>query len=196
MPLIFNEAEHSYTLDGVRLPSVTQIINAILPVYQAAEWHLQRGTATHHGCRLLDEGRLDWSTVDPEIEPRIRAWEKFRRDFPAAELIACERPMASAKCRFAGTMDRMFDRMGKLTVIDIKNSVSAQVRLQLGAYSLLWKESTGKQVDTSAAIELTEDGKYKAYWFDKNELRRNEQQFIACLTVFNFAQQHDLLRKT
>lgn len=197
MTIDFDATTHTYTLDGKRLPSVTQIIKAVLP-YDfgpgVGDWHMQRGTATHHGCRLLDEGRLDWSTVDPEIEPRIRAWEKFRRDWPA-ELVANERQLASAKYGYAGTLDRMFDRAGQI-VADIKNSVSPQVRLQLAAYSLLWTENGGGKVCQAVAVELDKSGTYSCHWMNKHELRRAEQQWLALLTVYGFAREYNLLRKS
>ena len=195
MALEFDESEHRYSLDGVVLPSVTTVINAILPQWQADQWAMDRGTATHHGCRLLDEGRLDWSSVDPEIEPRIRAWQKFRREFPS-EVIANEQRVFSAQHRFAGAVDRILEfKGGDVCVCDLKNSVSPQVVLQLAAYSLAWTIGGGRKPIRAVAVELLETAEYRCHWFSKHELRRAEQQFLAVLTVFNFAREHNLLRK-
>lgn len=195
MTLDFDESTHTYRIDGVRVPSVTQVIQAILPPrYEfAGEWHMQRGAATHHGCRLLDEGRLDWASVDPEIEPRIRAWQQFRQQY-GGEIVANEQPLASLKHRYAGTLDRMIEKGQSLIVADLKNSVAAQVYLQLAAYSLLWKEETGWTPSDAVAVELLEGGEYRCRWMNKHELRRAEQQWLALLTVFNFAQEHKLLK--
>lgn len=190
----FDEATHTYRLNGSVLPSVTQIINAILPVYQASDWHLQRGTATHHACFLLDCGVLDWSSVDPEIEPRVKAWEKFRRDF-GGKIMANEQRLASKKMRFAGTLDRLVLKGNDLIVADLKNSVSPQVKLQLALYSILWKENTGQAITKAVAVELREDGSYVCHWQDKRELRQAEQTAISLLSVFGFAKSNGLVRE-
>lgn len=193
-----NRREHTYRIDGRRVPSVTEIINSVLPYDYGpgiGEWHMARGTATHHGCQLLDEGRLDWNSVDPEIKPRIRAWEKFRRDWPA-EMVACEQPLAHAKCGYAGTLDRLFERAGEQVICDLKNSVSPQVRLQLAGYSLAWTANGGRVIGKAVAVELSKNGGYKCHWMSKQELRRAEQQWLALLTVYGFMAEHNLLRKS
>lgn len=195
----FDAETHTYTLGGRRLPSATQVIQALLPMPPVDEWYLQRGTATHHGCRLLDDGRLDWSTVDAEIEPRIRAWQKFRREWPA-KLVANEQPLVHARLGYAGTVDRVFrdpgglNPGGLLTICDLKNSVSPQVYLQMAAYSLLWAANDGGTCQQAVAVELTEDATYRCHWMSRAELRRAEQQWLALLTVYGFAETHNLLR--
>lgn len=194
--LLFDAETHKYTLDGVQLPSVTQIIKAILPpVFEGAtEWHMQRGTATHYACELLDHGVLDWSSVDPEIEPRVRAWQKFRREYPAT-IKANEMRMASTRYQFAGTVDRILDSEADDTVVcDLKNSVAPQVFLQLAFYSLLFAENAKEKPHAAVAVELQDDGSYRTHWLNNRELRRAEQQALALLTTYNFAQQHNLLR--
>ena len=193
--LIFDEASHRYTLDGEVLPSVTGIIGKILPYdYNASEWHMQRGTATHRACELLDNASLDWLTVDPEILPRVQAWEAFRRDMPM-ELVAVEERLAHSGLRFAGTLDRAFRRNGKLILCDLKNSVSPQVNLQLAFYSLLWTHNKKQTIDSAVAVELTENGAYRCHWMTHRELRIAERQALAVLSVYNFAVENGLLEK-
>lgn len=183
---------HEYRLDGQRLPSVTQILRRVLPGWQAAEWYLQRGRALHHACRLLDCGDLDWSSVSPEIEPRIRAWQKFLRDAPA-HMLGVEVPVASRAYRFAGTCDRMLVYPGNvLTVADLKSTVEPQVILQLGGYSLLWREAGKGTPARAVAVQLNEDASYRTRWLNAHELRRAEQTFLAALTIFNFMEMNNL----
>lgn len=189
----FDAATHTYWLDGRRLPSVTQMIQALLPMPPVDDYYLQRGSATHHGCHLFDQGRLDWSTVDPEIEPRIRAWEKFRREFPCT-IKANEERFAHPRLSYAGTIDRMLDA-DDLIVCDLKNSVSPHVELQLAFYSMLWLENRKEKVQSAVAVELLEDGNYRCHWLDRFELKRAEQEATALLTVYNFASRNKLLRK-
>src|SRR4051812_37520347 len=101
LPLTFDAESHTYRLNGRVIPSVTTIINAILPGWQADEYYLQRGRAIHWGCALLDKNDLDWATVAPEIAPRVRAWQAFRTSYPA-RIEAIELSMAHATFRYAG----------------------------------------------------------------------------------------------
>ena len=190
----FDAATHTYTLDGVRVPSVTQIIQSLLPLPPIDPWYLERGRATHLACELLDRGTLDWSSVDSEIEPRVRAWEKFRQDWPA-EILANELPLASEKYQFAGTLDRMLisDRVAP-TLIDLKNSFSPQYYLQLAGYSILWRENRPVKPYNAGAVELRDDGTYRCHWMTRYELQTAEQQFLALLTVYGFATKHNLLK--
>lgn len=193
MTLEFNEAEHRYTLNGRTLPGVTQILNAVLPMFDVPEWYLTRGTATHYACQLLDENRLDWESVDDEIFPRVQAWHSFRKDYGGA-IVANEKPMASERLQYAGKLDRVIARGNDIVICDLKNSFSPQNLLQLAAYSLLWKESGEKSLTGGVIVELVDDGTYRCHWLDRRELKRAEQQWQAVLTVFNFAKEHKLSR--
>lgn len=190
----FDADTHQYRLDGMPLPSVTQVIKAVLPSpYFIDEWYLQRGTATHLACELLDQGRLDWSSVDPEILPRVRAYEEWAR---GREFIAIEKRLASREHGYAGTLDRMIRIAGLdwLILADLKNSYYPQCRLQLGAYSLLWQENYGDDVFDALIVELKEDGKVKEHWLNPKELREAERLWLAVLSVYDFAANNSLLK--
>ena len=196
MPLEFDEEKHEYRLDGKALPSVTTIIKAILPPqYEfAGEWHMQRGTATHKACELLDNGTLDWSSVDPEIEPRVRAWLKFRREFHCA-VIENEKRMAHAELGYAGTADRLLKTPdGELIVADIKNSVPKAVVLQLAAYLTMFVGSGVRPIHRAVAVELLETGEYRCHWFDKQTMRQACMAWLNMVGLYNFASQHGLLK--
>lgn len=189
--LQFDPETHVYTLNGAVIPSVTQVISSILPGWQASEWHMQRGTAMHHGCRLMDEGRLDWSTVAPEIEGRLRAWEKFRAE-GSAVVVACEKALYHPLYRFAGTLDRILSRNNEIAVADIKSTIAPQVKIQLGFYSLLWTANTKEKLTHAVAVELSDEGSYRTLWLDSPELRLAERTALAALTIFNFKAQEKL----
>lgn len=183
--LQFDEASHHYTLNGRVIPSVTQVINSVVPGWQADEWYMQRGTAMHHGCRLMDEGLLDWSSVAPEIEGRLRAWEKFRAEFPARVLYS-ERKFSHPTYGFAGTIDRFFE--GAI-IADIKSTICPQVKLQLGGYSLLLNSistRSSKNMCAGVAVELRDDASYRTEWFTAKQVEEGSRIFLACLTVHNF----------
>lgn len=190
-PTLTMDDQHVYRLGDVVLPSVTQVIGSVLPGWQADPWYLERGSALHHGCRLFDEGRLDWSSVAPEIEGRVRAWEQFRKDWPA-KMLACEMPMVHSIYNYAGTLDRVFQSEAGLTLLDIKSSIAPQVALQLGAYSQLWNEVGAGTISRGAAVELRDNGTYSAEWFTKREVEQGGRIFLACLTIHSFKKKHNL----
>jgi hypothetical protein len=93
----FDKADHSYWLGKTRLIGVSDAIQAaglkdfsrIAP--DVLEHARQRGTAVHAACHFLDEGDLNWATVSPEIEPYVRAWERFKKE-TGVELLEIEKP--------------------------------------------------------------------------------------------------------
>lgn len=189
--LVFDEANHTYTIGGVRLPSVTQVLRSVFPAFQADEYYLQRGRALHHATVLLDQGLLDWSTVDEAILGRTKAWEKFRRDFKA-EIVSMEKPLASERYRFAGCHDRLMFANRIYIMADLKSSVEPIVIPQLGAYSILNTENGGSQCKQAVAIELRENETYSCKWLSASELKRAEQVFIAALTCYGFMKSNGL----
>jgi len=194
MTLTFNAFNHAYHLDGKRVPSVTTIIRAVLGCWNASEWHMQRGTAVHRACELLDYGTLDRATVFPEIESRVNAWEKFRADYPGS-VETIETPLGSERYRFAGTPDRIFLEDNRHVLVDLKSSIEPQVQLQLAGYSLLWAENRGdgRKITKAGAVELRANGTYSVLWLSAHQLRRAEQQFLALLNVYGFMNENDLL---
>ena len=84
--LVFDEASHLYTLDGERLPSVTQILQRAGAIDfdhippQIRERALARGTAVHRAVHYFNENDLDvdaFRTTWPEYAPYLDAWIKF-----------------------------------------------------------------------------------------------------------------------
>lgn len=192
--LQFDEGTHTYRLMGRVLPSVTTVIRAVMPGWRVDPWYLQRGRAIHHGCRLLDEGQLDWASVAPEIAQRIKAWQEFvsecydeHKKPPVMSLI--EAPLCSTRYMFAGTLDRVFNED---TIIDLKSTITPEVRIQLGGYSILLKENYPEKMLNAVAVQLQDDGKYQIMMMSAADLRRAEQIFLATLTVFNFIAAHKL----
>jgi hypothetical protein len=193
--LEFDADAHIYRLDGKRLPSVTQIIGAVIPrKFNPGEWYLQRGRAIHQAIHLLSNDSLDWESVDERIKPRLQAFQKFCTEtglWPDDSEIS----LCSHALRFAGTIDAMMlNEIGACsTLVDFKSSIEPAVILQLGGYSILWRDAGRPAPKRSCAIELREDGQYRCHWFTGPQINRAEQQFKAVLTTYNFMQQNQLL---
>lgn len=185
----FDPKEHVYRIGGWWVPSVTQVIRSEFRMKSdefATEWHLGRGTAIHAACALVLRNQLDWSTVDPEIEPRLRAFQQFVADWKSPAPKVIEEAMFSKRFMFAGQTDAVFLENGGLTVLDWKSAMDARVQVQLGAYSCLLREYRQLNMRKGVGVELRADGTYKAEWYPADALREGEQTFLAALTTFNF----------
>ena len=185
--LTFDEATHVYRYNGAVVPSVTQIIDRIFPWNPPpgidVDYVRSRGRAIHHACRLYDEGRLDESSVDSSITPRLDAWKRFRHQMQRP-VIDCETARYSPLYRFAGTRDRMFS--GGL-LCDIKSSRTKTAPLQLGGYAILDTDAT-----EGVVVVLNDNGTYCADWYTTKELRRLSAMFTACVTLYGYAAEQGL----
>ena len=125
--LEFDERKHQYSVNGVVIPSVSEIIGPITytqySVQQnAVDQAAHRGTKVHALTELYDRGDLEEeSTIASDEALYLMAWIKFLHDYqPKWEFI--EMPLA---CRtFAGTIDRIGTIDGQLAIVDIKTTSS------------------------------------------------------------------------
>ena len=84
MKIDFDEEKHEYSVDGVRVPSVSEIL-APLSADRYADlnpWMLKaaaaRGTAVHEACELIDYGVEP--EEDPETDGYLVAYQSFLLD--------------------------------------------------------------------------------------------------------------------
>lgn len=142
--LTFDEPTHIYRLDGVVLPSVTQVLDfagkrddfsrVSASTLEAAR---QRGVAVHAAAHYHDDGDLDESTLDPIVRPYLEAWKAFVRE-RQVEMLALELIVAEPALGFAGTIDRIARMPGyDAVVLDIKTGTTAGANLQTAAYAKL-----------------------------------------------------------
>lgn len=180
--LIFYESNHSYEVDGLKLPSVSEVIRFISrEIYaNATQFQLDRaadrGTRVHQACEGID--RYGSCEVDAEIEPYVMAYMDFlRKHKPEWKMI--ETSMCDLGRGYAGTLDRFGIINGKTYIIDLKSNSSikpALVTAQLNGYAEL-AEANGHVVDAIASLHLKKDGKYSFVERERNNT------FDACLTL-------------
>lgn len=184
MPLNFDPETHKYTLDGVVLPSVTQVLHGVglIDFGHIDQLILDRaaalGTAVHAACAYDDMTDLDEDALDDNIRPHLDAWRKFRGTM---KFDAIEQSLCHPGYGFAGTPDRVNSDL----IIDIKTGsiVPAWVGLQLAAYSILADLPTAKRW----AVQLKPDGSFKIYEFKK---RTDRSVFLAALSVYQWRMEY------
>lgn len=110
--LIFFDDTHTYTVDGEEFPSVSEISRfASREVYgEVSQFNLDnacsRGSAVHKATEILDKyGKVE---CEEDIEPYIRAYVQFRKDFGIKDYAHIEKSLAHEELKYAGTIDRIY----------------------------------------------------------------------------------------
>lgn len=214
--LIFYDTGHQYTLNDETIPSVSEIARfASREVYGTVEQYTldnaaNRGSQVHKATEVLD--KYNEVECDPSIEPYIRAYIKFRKDYGIKEYLCIEKALASETLKYAGTIDRIFtitaefaskykeqtkidisDKIGKLAIIDLKSSAVVQkvlAQIQLNAYKKLAEENKIGEVGALMILHLNKEGKYKIHNFDIDDTL-----FISCYNLHKALEKKKRIKK-
>lgn len=189
----FDPETHTYTQNGIVVPSVTEIVGVALPFWSNSpdlQWLTQRGTAVHEALDFYEDGDLDYDELDERIEPYIAGWRKFVHE-TGWRTIAKEVRVDSLHYKFAGRADRIGTwpaRAPVLTVLDIKTGdvVGKSAALQTAGYQIAWNSMRrGRMsfVRKRAALQLTEDGEYRVHHFTNDS---DAKAFLAALAILNW----------
>jgi hypothetical protein len=185
----FNEQDHSYTVEGVRYPSVTQILAALGFYGDAVKYFTEqsrdRGSFVHRIIQYHLAGELDEETIDPALRGYFDAWLGFERDtgFTAHTI---EQPMFCSVNLFAGTPD-LIGELRRDSIIDIKTGdPGPAAALQTAAYEILYGKSVSR-----FSLQLKQDGKYKLTAYQEYTDRKI---FLAALSVYRWQVARNLRR--
>lgn len=165
--LKFNEEKHEYTFDGRIIDSVTTILSGVgIADFSGIPDHLrdvalERGGFVHLATQFLDKGTLDWDTIDPMIEPYVRAYEKFKKDSGFVPNLI-EHMGYNKVLDYAGTLDRTGTLNNRMILLDIKTGTQLPkyVKLQTAAYVKILPEDH-EPVAERYGLLLRKDGTYR-----------------------------------
>lgn len=174
MKINFDEEKHEYTFDGVKVPSVSEIL-APLSVERYSElnpWMVKmaaaRGTAIHEACELIDYD--EDPDEDPEIDGYLKAYTMFLMEhnveWDMIENIVSYSRTEDELPLYAGTIDRFGWVDGERTLVDIKTyaSMTSQAQLQASCQTALYADAldnSGWNVTKRAILHLRKDGTYR-----------------------------------
>ena len=126
--LTFDEAAHRYVLDGLTLPSVTQVLKgAGLISFDGIPWATlerkrQLGTLVHKVTEIFDRGEdLSEYDIPDEVMQYVEGYANFRNDcsfFP--ERIEHRMMGEISGMKFGGTLDRAGEINGAPHIIELK----------------------------------------------------------------------------
>ncbi len=194
--LQYDDPTHTYKVDGVVFPSVTQVLTEagfIDPTWYTPEG-AERGKAVALITELWDKGTLAKGLVvqrHPEYVGYLAAWQKFLSE-RVAEIVATEERVYDATWRYAGTLDRRVRLSGCVlnsrTVLDIKTGAKAWWhRYQTAAYMACCC-SMGHTVTNRMAVYLKPNGTYVCDPHDNYP--HGIDVFLAALCVANEKRAH------
>ena len=152
MQIDFDAEKHEYSVGGVKIPSVSEILAPLSAErYDGlTPWMLkaaaERGRAVHEATELMDYGFEPES--DPEIEPYLLAYQTFLCEHEVEwrkieSIVSYSRGFKDELPIYAGTVDRygMIDE--KLVVVDIKTyaSMSTDAMLNASCQTALYRDA-------------------------------------------------------
>ena len=184
MPISFDPDTHTYTIDGVEVPSVTTVCRFLAYDQKSdkpwlARVAADRGTRIHAACAAIDYGIEPEETDD--ISGYLKAYRRFLKDYrPDWEGI--EYTTGSAGLGMAGTIDRfgtLYD--GRSCILDIKTGSQlhdAPLRGQLTGYKRLLALDRGFYPEYLYALQLSKDGTYTMV-----DVRQDDELLNACLFI-------------
>jgi hypothetical protein len=152
-------------------PSATTILQAYPQSVQLTQWiadngwqESQRikseagiaGTRIHDACDKLEDGHTLYEEHYSLKEwVKINSFVRWHKEYNPT-LIAKEFPVVSIKGRYAGTLDRIYDIDGQITLLDFKSSSSIHEHfpLQFASYARAIEENTDLKISQTACLQL------------------------------------------
>jgi hypothetical protein len=190
----FDEVNHVYTEDGVPVISCTQILDEVgLIDYDGINKDvLERksviGSYAHAATQYIDEGDINWDSIDPQIAGYVRGYEKFKQETGFIPILTEHRGIANLNgSKYGWTIDRYGLLNGKPAVIELKCTSAEEKswKVQLAGYTLALDQERPKYWTTPklvqrVGLQLKPDGRYKCYpYSDKNIYPNCDLDFAA-----------------
>lgn len=190
----FDPDSHTYSVAGVIVPSVTEIMGGLrdfggIPAH-ILDAAASRGTDVHIACALADRDDLDESSISGDLIGYVDAWRDFtRREAPEWALI--EQPLYDAANGYAGTPDRAGYVRDGYAVVEVKTTAQLHPSfgVQLAGYHRL--VAVGADFDPTVTrrmvVQLKPNGTYRIeYYADPLD----EVVFASCLAIHHWRKRH------
>lgn len=156
-----DEETHCYIVDGIIVPSVTQILGALFKDYEGVsavvlERAREKGTALHEAIERYEK------TGEENECQELQNYKFLKRHYSWIN-VANEIPIIyeeNGKVLFAGRLDQIIEIDGKFGINDFKR-VSApnkdKIALQLNLYRIGYEQSYHREIEFLAFTQLRED---------------------------------------
>jgi len=177
--------------NGEVVPSVTQILNAVIAKPGLQRWANQLGlnnkSLDNESRATLDIGKLLHAYIQADLEGAVvdkrgympeqsdsakKSFAQYLRwkDGKQIKVIKTEYVMVSEKYRYGGTIDALLEIDGELTLLDWKTSthISLDYKLQIVAYLYLLQEQNIIPSRVGVLRLPKTDGEFEYYEADAN----------------------------
>ena len=185
MQIDFDAEKHEYSVGGVKIPSVSEIIAPLsADRYDGLNpWMLKaaaaKGTAVHEATELMDYGIEP--EADPDIEPYLLAYQTFLCEHDVEwemieQIVFYDRGVEGEPPKYAGTVDRYGMLDGRKAVVDIKtySSMPTDALLNASCQTALYEDAIttsdefpnmfddqGGYIVSRYVLHLRKDGSYR-----------------------------------
>lgn len=157
----------------------------ITDAFRQTEDAADLGTRVHEAIENHFQGKA-W---DQSLEVYVNAVDKWTKD-NGVTFLAHEQRLINREHRYAGTTDGIIMHKGEKGIADIKTRRTnkkypvkpySTEPLQIAAYSAC---VPGVTKGVNIYVSTTEPGRIEATWYDKEEIERNLETFLAINRVF------------
>ena len=187
----FDEGQHLYSLRGIKLPSVTQIMRPMnLMIYDGVS-QIAMSEAANRGTRAHEQ-ISNWVTygmeeVDEDTVPFMNAFRSFEEMY-SPKWVGSEYKTFHTALRYAGTLDLIGyiepDNGNGVDVIDLKTTSvwhGVPLKTQVAAYAEALK-SQGVAVRKMYGLQLLKNGTFR---FEELDGKEGYRIFLMCLGLYN-----------
>jgi len=115
----FNEGLHEYTLEGIHIPSMSELLIPVTSDFEYPARYAERGTAVHTLTELWDQGLFFPELADDELTTYMFGYEDFH-DTHDVEIISIEKMVFNKELFYAGRLDRIWLIDNKKHLTDVK----------------------------------------------------------------------------
>jgi len=188
--LTFNEENHEYKLNGLIIPSVTQIISGAGLVNfdyideETLREKAELGKKVHTTTELYDKDSLDIKSLHPILRNYLNSWINFKKDYGFLPL-EIEETFYHKDYNVIGCVDRIGFIGKDKSIVDLKHGIKLKSHaIQTAGYKLIhnYKKSKGNMAKKRFCVYLTEKG----YKVEENKEQTDEAVFLAALTIYNY----------
>lgn len=190
--LEFNSAEHKFTVNGIKLPSVTQLMTPLTEeLYDGIPKDIlakaaERGSMVHKAIEYNLKYGID--DIADEYRNYYDAYLKWKSEYNIS-IVHSELKLYHRVMMYAGIIDALAWVDGKLTLIDFK--CTAEITdmtcgVQLEAYKQALK-SHNIDVESKQIIQLTKQGEFNVHEYPLEDIERWEV-FSSLKFVYDYIQ--------
>lgn len=190
--LTFDSKAHVYSINGIPIPSVTQLMKPLSDSEYGGidPKHLEiaaaRGTAVHEAIEnYIKFGIMD---IPPEFHGYVDGFQEWWAS-QKPTVVASELRFYHKYMWYGGTADLLAEINGKLSLIDFKTTskvIHSSCAVQLEAYARAL-ESHGIEVQEKYILHLKNDGRWAFLPFRTNDTV-SWSVFSALKAVYNYIQ--------